>query len=969
MKIPSYTRLVPFLCVLLAFGSCSTQKNTPMTRWYHSFTARYNTYFNGHEAYKEGIRTQIDGHTDDFTATLPLFVVSSDKTRGLGKGQFETTITKCEKAIKQHSIKKRPAVSATKRKSEKQKRYLARKEFNPFLKNAWLLMGKAQFHEGKFVEAASTFSYITRHYATQAEVVAEARAWLSRCYAELDWFYDAEDVFNKMKRDSMTHRASVEREASMADYYIRQQRYEEAIPLLRKVVKRERNKKQKARGYYLLGQLCYQTGNKAAAYKALRSSIRQNPPYQLAFNARVLQTEVVSKGQSRKMISRLRRMAKSPNNKDYLDQIFYAMGNIHLAEGDTAKAIASYEEGVARGTRSGLEKGALLLRLGHVYWAVKDYAGAQRCYGQAVGLISKEHADYDQVTLRSKVLDELVPHTLTVHLQDSLQTLARMSEKDRNAAIDRIIAAVKEREERERKAAADSARRAARESGANGDFAASAAMPKNPDKKNDSGEWYFYNQPVVIQGKTDFLRQWGKRVLEDNWRRSNKTVLTPAADEADTPESADSLDAVGQAGASDRAANDSVLAAEDDPHKRAFYLKQIPLTDEQKAASDELIKEALYHAGIIEKDKLEDFPLAAETLTRLMRDYPTFKPMEEVLYHLFLLESRRGRRDEAETYRRRLAAEYPDYEYTRLIVDPDYERNARYGRELEDSLYRDTYEAYRQNNLEVLRKNVDLSTEKYPTGANRPKFLFLQALSRLASGERSLLVKELRELVSKYPKSDVSEMAGMIVKGIESGRQPGTGRYDIGSLWSRRSIEGQADADSLKNGAQLTAERNTGFVVMLAYPVDSLNENQLLYDMAQFNFTGFMVRNFELQLVHEGGVGQLRITGFHNFDEAHTYVQRLFDPKTVTAELKRTRVVLISEENLALLGHGYSFDDYAKFYEQHFAPMKINPDLPLDDNAEDLIVPEENLPGETVVEPDGDDEDDTDEDDGEWYPE
>ena len=83
--------------------------------------------------------------------------------------------------------------------------------------------------------------------------------------------------------------------------------------------------------------------------------------------------------------------------------------------------------------------------------------------------------------------------------------------------------------------------------------------------------------------------------------------------------------------------------------------------------------DGLYNAGVIEKNDLEDFPLAAETLTRLTRDYPSFEQMPEALYEMFLLYSRWGRTAEARTIRDRLAADFPDHDLTKMVTDPDFE--------------------------------------------------------------------------------------------------------------------------------------------------------------------------------------------------------------------------------------------------------------------------------------------------------
>lgn len=106
--------------------------------------------------------------------------------------------------------------------------------------------------------------------------------------------------------------------------------------------------KQKARQWYLMGQLQASIGNQQEAYQAFRHVIRLNPPYELEFNARIAITEVLASGNSRKMISRLKRMAASDKNKEYQDQVYYAIGNIHLAQKDTLRAIYAYEKATGR---------------------------------------------------------------------------------------------------------------------------------------------------------------------------------------------------------------------------------------------------------------------------------------------------------------------------------------------------------------------------------------------------------------------------------------------------------------------------------------------------------------------------------------------------------------------------------------------------------------------------------------------
>ena len=441
-----HTYILYMVAVIVLVTGCSTHKNTAQSRFWQSFTAKYNTYYNGSLAFIDGNLEKEKGNKDNYTEQLPLYPVSNKQSRETGKGNYDRAIEKMEKTIKLHSIKARPEWKKSRRKTAKDREWLGRKEYNPFLWKAWMMMGKAQCQKGAFDEAAATFAYVSRLYQTQPMQNSLARAWLAKCYTELDWLYDAEDVIRNMSRDSIHYRSVRDWDATYANYYLKTGELEKAVPHLRQVIKSETRKTQKARLWFIMGQVETALGHRDAAYKAYARTIRQNPPYELAFNARIAQTEVMGQSNARGMISKLKRMAANDNNKDYLDQVYYAIGNIYLAQKDTTKAISAYEKGNEKATRSGIERGVLLLRLGDLYWTLEKYNDAQRCYGAAIGMLDKDRPDYEELSQRSKVLDELVPYTDAVHLQDSLQQLAKMDEKDRNAAIDRVIEALKKKE-------------------------------------------------------------------------------------------------------------------------------------------------------------------------------------------------------------------------------------------------------------------------------------------------------------------------------------------------------------------------------------------------------------------------------------------------------------------------------------------------------------------------------------------
>ena len=944
--------LIGLAVIAAILTGCSTQKNTAQSRWWHAFNARYNTYYNGTVAYIDGALEKEEGNRDNFTEQIPLYTVGNKNSRDLGKANFDRAIEKCEKAIHQHSIKRRPEWQPGKRKTAKDIEWLSRREYNPFLWKAWMLMGRSQFQKGDFEGAAATFAYMSRLYSTQPAIYGKARAWLAKCYIEQGWTYDAEDVIRNIQRDSIHWRAQKEWDYAFTDYYIHTGDARKAIPYLRKVISHEMRHKQKARQWYLMGQLQASIGNQQEAYQAFHHVIRLNPPYELEFNARIAITEVLASSNSRKMISRLKRMAASDKNKEYQDQVYYAIGNIHLAQKDTLRAIYAYEKGNRKATRNGIEKGVLLLRLGNLYWETGRYADAKRCYGEAIGLLDQDRKDYPQLAHRSKVLDELVPYTDAIALQDSLQSLAQMDERDRNAAIDRVIAALKRKEKEEERRRWDNGAEmnSEFEGGVDGNGSENGSGNDFGNGFGNTNTWYFYSPVAVSQGKALFEKLWGKRKNLDNWQRINKTVVA-STQETDIAQGTDSGQGTSSAQRTDSeqgtnsdqdsnlqpdASRDSLShslsqkesgkpsadSASLDPHQRAYYLAQIPFTQEQMAASNQLLADGLYHAGIIFKDRLDNLALSEKMLLRLVDNYPDFKHLDEAYYHLYLLYSRKKQTQMANSYVDKLKKDYPESQFTALLSDPYYLENARMGVHIEDSIYTLTYQAFKEGKYEVVMHNSEISDKRFPTGANRDKFLFISGMTQLNEGKVSECLEKMNQVIAQYPNSRLSEMAGMIVNGVNAGRRLYGGKFDLSNVWAKRSDVLSSQDSTQQKG--FSADRNDRFVFLLAYSPDSVNENQLLFEVAKYNFTTYMARNFDISIEDLQGLHRLLVSGFQNYDEARQYANELHQQAGILRLISKARSYVISEPNLELLGRNLSYDDYDKFYTHHFAPLKIS---------------------------------------------
>lgn len=953
MKKNGFALWFAFGVVLFFLGGCSMKKNTAFNRFYQAFTTRYNVYYNGSVAFRDGMDAIESGNKDYYAGIIPLDPISNKNTVGQGASQFDRAIEKSEKAIKLHSIRKKP-LKKTGKISEKKKLWYKQKEFNPFLYNAWMMMGKSQYWKGEYLEAAATFSYIARLYENNPEVLSLARIWLSRCYAQLDWFYDAENLLQQVQTEGYPKKYTWAYDYSYADYLLRQQRYEDAIPYLRRVIRGEKRKKQRQRELFLLGQIYQYLGKKQEAYSTYGKLIRKSPPYEMEFNARIRQTEVMASAQTKKVVSKLKRMAHSLKNKDFLDQIYYALGNVWLVKGDTVKAMQEYRLAAEKSTRNGKEKAVALLTLANLCWDRMEHEEAQRCYKEALGLIDKEYPGYEQLAKRSEVLDELVEYSTAVHLQDSLQHLASLPEVERIRTVDGIIEALKKQEAEERKKQEEAELLAKHEE----DQAKNAPQGNKkpvvpPTVSTGDKSWYFYNPQLIAQGKTLFESQWGRRKLEDNWRRRNKTTVS-RDDEMQGVDYAkeDSLMQARQISV-DSLANDSAAQAAavadslgNDPHQREYYLKQIPTTPEMMEESNKILSDGLFNMGLIYKDKLEDESLATKTWARLRTQFPEYEKLDEVYYNLYLMYLRWNKPEEAEEAKALLLSQFPGSKYALTIGDPDYLANVLYGKQLEDSLYASTYNAFKQRDFSGVRANDEYAAQKYAMGQHRAKFLFLHAMSALQQGDRKTFLDKLKDVVQNYPQNEITPLATEIMKGLQNGRLLAEGG-NFGSIWQLRNSELANDTIGVDSLDNFQAEKNSPYLFLLAYPTGELNEDHLLYEIARFNFSSFIVKDFDLSFAQSMGISMLIVKPFASYDEAAYYMRLLYKDTDLATILEGIRPVIISERNYQLLMKLYSFDDYAKFFKEHFGGMPAVKDagaLPQDEPGSTLDEPLQNLP-------------------------
>jgi tetratricopeptide (TPR) repeat protein len=730
------------VCFLLFLGGCSTEKNKFINRTYHSTTARFNGYFNAKEGIKEAL---IDFHIkykDDYTKILPVFIIPDENSSKSLYEPMNRAIEKTSTVIKKHSM------------PDPEKKRDKKEEWCKWIDDNWLVMGQAYYYKRDLTEAKTRFDYVMKNYG-KLPIKYESTLWLARTYMEekdmsgaqryLDKLQDKLDEANdpkqkskKVKKRSTNSKKSKteepafpmyiadELEMAWSDFYIRKKEYTKAIEHLKKAIELTRGKKNKARLSFILAQLYQLKGDKESAIFYYTRVDKLNPEYEMEFYSRIFRALISEGGNTAGLKRQLLKMAKDEKNKDYLDQIYYALAEIELKVPNRTNGINYLNKSVQASTSNNRQKGLSYMRLGDLYYTEKNFIRSKMYYDSTILNLPKEYENYDQIKLRADGLKDLVENLLVIQYEDSVQRIAKMPQKEMEKYLDEIIRKRKEEEERLKQ------------------------IELNKQNANTGGNtnivntgntnWYWWNSTLVQKGFNDFKKIWGTRKLEDDWRRTDKSASADFTD----PNTVDSL-------------NNTVKT--DDPlAERENMIKKLPLTDTLMVLSHIKLAQALYNAGGIYKDRLNEQILAAQTLQRFVKDYPQHDQVLPALYMLYRLYNDRDPA-KADEYKKIILEKYPDSDYANIIRNPNYLEEQAEKLKKYERMYETAFGYYKKRELDKTILTCDeviVTNEKTDV---MPLFYYLKAISLGNLSRYDEMETTLATLIDKYAKTETGKMA------------------------------------------------------------------------------------------------------------------------------------------------------------------------------------------------------------------
>jgi tetratricopeptide (TPR) repeat protein len=882
--LASNKTLYKYLALLglsLVLTYCSVEKNTGATRFYQGMTARYNIYFNGYESFKAGLVKISRGYQDDYAELLKVFEYSDPSTSSLCSSDMERAIQKASKLISLKSITAKPEFKKNHELSEEEKKLVERKVFNKWVDDSYLLIGKARFYKHEYNDATSIFKYCITD-ANDPSIKTEAVIWLARIYNETGNYSESFRLLNELNiTTDFAKSLKSMYYTTLADLFIKQKRYPEAIDPLGKSIEIVSGKRARYRFTYLLAQLYEKTGNGAKAMSLYRKVVNMNPPYDVEFNAKINIAGVfdVNSGNPQEIRRELDRMLNDSKNKEYQDQIYFALGNLSMKEGKESEALGYFRKSATSKSQNQNQKGRSYLALAGHYFNKPDYMKAGTYYDSAIFFLDQKYPDYLAIKTKSQSLDALVSQLTIIQREDSLQKVARMSEPERNALISSIIDKII-KDESEGKTAGNSDQYNLGQYYEN-----ERRFQGNIDQE---GKWYFYNQTALTFGRTEFRKRWGDRKFEDNWRRSNKTRVN-------------NTQASNNPNETDQKSTDT-LSAKIDYKKPPFYLKNLPLNDSLINISNDKIAIAMLNAGKAYAERIPDLVKATEIFESLINRFPSNELVPEALYNLYNI-NKEGNHAKSEAYRQRLLQKYPDNEFAKILSDPDYYQKKMTEFKMAEKTYDDAYSAYTSEKFTDVISISDDALKRFPQDQLAPKFLLIRAYSIGRTSDERTFKQELNDLIKAWPATAESKKAGEII-----------------AYLNQKMPELKVEEDKKIAAEIYTADTTVNHVFVLIISDPAFNMNQASFDVISYNIDNYTNKNYKTNAsATDNKFIQIIVSGFSNYTQALDYY-KAFKPEKFVRNSTGAKMMtfIISDNNLKALKTDKDPGRYQIFFREKY---------------------------------------------------
>ncbi len=731
---------IVILGFLFIIVSCSTKKDAFLNRKYNALSTQYNILYNGEVAFQQGIQNINSRYEDDFFELLPIEplkfersrVKTSDfisKMKGPGAG-FSSNKNTTQETQSPFDIAEQKAVKAI----QKHSMNINGKEKNKKIDDAYLLLGKSRYYTERFIPAIDAYNYIISNYPN-ASLINETKIWRAKAHIRIDNEELAIETLELLlKQSELPDQIREQANTALAMAYIKIDSIQEAKKYLWRATKTSENKDQKARNLFILGQLYGKEKIKDSASLVLDKLINlKRGPYKYKVYAAIeLAKNTISDSSTIALLDRYRKMIRNRDNRPYLDGLFYQVAVLEESRDSIDLAILNYNESLRK-------KGAVKQKtysyenLAKIYFKQLDYVTAGFYYDSVLQISpNKQTARIKRIERKAKNLATLIKYEKILKNNDSILSLALMSKEELQTYFQDYIDKIKKKDEElaQRKLNAIS-------------FGSSFGGQIKSSKTN--GKWYFYNVQSLGYGKAEFERVWGNRSLEDNWRWSDKTIISKEEKQIEVVD------------------NQKIMR-----YELSTYLESVPQTLKEIDSLTFERNKALFELGLIYKERFKNRPKSIKNLERLLAS----KPREELIlpanYHLYELYSEEEEEVKSNEYKNVVLKNYPESPFAKIILNPKATLSKEKKINEDSEVYKIAYRLYKDDFFEEAICFIDMTIPTLVEN-NRliSKFELLKAYAIGKYQKKESYIAALEKVAVDYPQTEQGKKALEIMKRLK----------------------------------------------------------------------------------------------------------------------------------------------------------------------------------------------------------
>lgn len=860
---------------LIFCGSCSSERDTFINRNFHNLTARYNAFYLADLKIQEVETAVQNQYKEDYTQILPVFIPMDSSAISSHAEKLQSARELASKSIDWHRISK-------------------------WVDDSYYLLGKIDYLEGNFDDAQNTFKYVNVK-GKDKDLRHLTLISLLKLYVDLKEYEKANFTIDYLSKETeITEKNRFQLYLTLAHYYESRGDKNGVIGSLQKVLDYKQSSKENSRINFLLAQYYQEEGLDAPAYSYYIKSLEGNPPYERSFYAQLYAQQVAELNASKdfkKVRNYYENLYRNPKNQDLKDVVVYEMALFEEKQGNIPQTITLLHQAAKEPGTNPRLKGYIYQKLANLHLETKkDYRSTKYYLDSALSFIKENEPIAKEIKTQKETLDQYVLHVERINKNDSLIRLAGLSIEEQTLLAEKFIQSEKEKIIKQ---------------------IAPTEQPKNSNifdnllslsTKGSGSNFYFDNLTAMQQGTVDFIRVWGNRTLQDNWRRTN----------------------AGNFEIENTSLNDQNLIDTDSTQINPFdkipdikaLLANIPTIPNGIQSLNQELESSLFELGKLLYFDLKETKLSILNLEKLVDNYPNSSKKPEAFYLLYLGQKELS--GDFQYYAESLNKEYPNSQYTYSVNNPNATSgNLAY---IESSKkYEEAYNAYYSGNFELTKQLIKNTLQKYPLTRNTEKLILLDIMAEGKTEDVERFRERLEFFVEEALDQQLLELARNMLRPLLASINPKLSQSDSTAMDSIQPLENELPITTPipieENSRYKINDDQTHIFLIIIDPSKADEMKGLLGDLENFhakNFGNARLRTGNMNMNRENAI--FIISPFANAQKAIEYAKKFkdeFQGEGFTNEEKENSL-FISIQNFQELNKTKNIEEYRTFYKSSY---------------------------------------------------